>query len=489
MGGDALRSLELLESNSVDSIVTDPPYGLSKEPDAAEVLRHLLAGEDYVHGGGGFMGNGWDSFVPGPSVWRECLRVLKPGGFLLAFGGTRTVDLLTIAVRLGGFEVRDLLQWLYGTGFPKSMDVAKAIDKQASGKVGAWRGGGAVDDPKPAWELAVGDVDPWNGKVITGIKPGHEGHVGRDNMKGLREGALSGDGGFTASWMFDDYAVASSHFTHQLSPEAAEWGGWGTALKPANEPIVMARKPLSESTVAANVQRWGTGALNIDAGRIPVEGQEVAGRWPSNVMLSHHPSCVEVGVAVLPGDRRKGQALGSRPGGFAQPGGGAGTPRPNAAVYGDEVVERWDCHPGCPIAALDRQAGARSSGKPGVRGAGGAVNTSAAYGAESRKEGDPMTGYGDSGSASRFFYCPKPSKKERGEGNTHPTVKPVALMEYLVGLTTRPGGTVLDPFCGSGTTLVAAANLGMSGIGLDENDEYLNIARRRLDAATRGADS
>ena len=444
MGGDALRSLELLESNSVDSIVTDPPYGLSKEPDAAEVLRHWLAGEDYVHGGGGFMGKGWDSFVPGPSVWRECLRVLKPGGFLLAFGGTRTVDLLTIAVRLGGFEVRDLLQWLYGTGFPKSMDVAKAIDKQASGKVGAWRGGGAGDDPKPAWELAVGDVDPWNGKVITGIKPGHEGHVGRDNMKALREGTMSGDGGFTRPWMLDDYAVASSHFTHQLSPEAAEWGGWGTALKPANEPIVMARKPLSESTVAANVQRWGTGALNIDAGRIPVEGQEVAGRWPSNVMLSHHPSCAEDGQT---------------------------------------------CHPGCPIAALDRQAGARSSGKPGVGGAGGAVNTSAAYGAESRKEGDPMTGYGDSGSAARFFYCPKRSKKERGEGNTHPTVKPVALMEYLVGLTTRPGGTVLDPFCGSGTTLVAAANLGMSGIGLDENDEYLNIARRRLDAATRGADS
>jgi hypothetical protein len=131
MLGDCLDMLKELDDNSVDSIVTDPPYGLSKEPDMTEVLRHWLAGDDYVHKGKGFMGKSWDSFVPGPSIWRECLRVLKPGGHLLAFFGTRTHDMGTLAIRLAGFEVRDTVMWVYGSGFPKSMDVSKAIDKAA----------------------------------------------------------------------------------------------------------------------------------------------------------------------------------------------------------------------------------------------------------------------------------------------------------------------------------------------------------------------
>jgi hypothetical protein len=219
--GDCLETLRTLPDNSVDSIVTDPPYGLSKEPDMAEVLRHWLAGDDYRHKGGGFMGKAWDSFVPGPSVWRECLRVLKPGGHLLAFFGTRTQDMGTLAIRLAGFEIRDMGGWLFGSGFPKS-----------------------------------------------------------HNLEG-------------------------------------DWEGWGSALKPAHEPIAFARKPF-QGTLAANVLAHGTGALNIDGCRVAptgesrdrigeasqdqryteagstnfaakpgVRGGDPSGRWPANLILSY----------------------------------------------------------------------------------------------------------------------------------------------------------------------------------------------------------
>jgi hypothetical protein len=245
MLGDCLEMLKELDDNSVDSIVTDPPYGLSKEPDMTEVLRHWLAGDDYVHKGKGFMGKSWDSFVPGPSIWRECLRVLKPGGHLLAFFGTRTHDMGTLAIRLAGFEVRDTVMWVYGSGFPKSMDVSKAIDKA----LGAER-------------------------VPTGrVKPGHEGFANRGNMSSVQslKGTLGGEGGFARPWMDDPEKVEAYHQeTAPGSPEAAQWQGWGTALKPAVEPITVARKPLI-GTVAANVLEWGTGALNIDGCRVPTD--------------------------------------------------------------------------------------------------------------------------------------------------------------------------------------------------------------------------
>lgn len=196
--GDSRIVLETLLDNSVDAIVCDPPYGLGKEPNMLEVLGHWLKGDDYTATGAGFMGKTWDSFVPGPSVWRECLRVLKPGGHLLSFFGGRTYDMGVLAVRLAGFEIRDCIQWIYGSGYPKSMNVARA----------------------------VGDISPERG---------------------------------------------------------GSWQGWGTALKPAYEPIVVARKPLS-GTTAQNVIKYGTGALHIDACRIAPEQSNVPDRWPANVV-------------------------------------------------------------------------------------------------------------------------------------------------------------------------------------------------------------
>jgi len=213
--GDCLEILRTLPDNSVDSIVTDPPYGLSKEPDMAEVLRHWLAGDDYQHKGGGFMGKTWDSFVPGPAVWRECLRVLKPGGHLLAFFGTRTQDIGTLAIRLSGFEIRDSIAWVYGSGFPKSMDVSKAIDKAAGAK-----------------------------REVIGANPNHR--------------AVSG---VAYAGTYAGGNTGAADITGPATEAARQWQGWGTALKPALEPITVARKPLAKGhTVAANVLAHGTGA-------------------------------------------------------------------------------------------------------------------------------------------------------------------------------------------------------------------------------------
>lgn len=389
--GAALDVLVEMSDNSIDSIVTDPPYGLSREPDAIEVLRHWLAGDDYEHGGGGFMGKSWDSFVPGPSTWKECLRVLKPGGHLLCFAGSRTVDLMGMAIRLGGFEIRDQLQWLCGSGFPKSMNVAKAIDK----------------------------------------KLGVEGGVG--------------------------------------SSEAANWQGWGTALKPAHEPIILARKPFRE-TVAKNVLRHGTGAINVDATRVAAEARPLL-----------VGDCKETDNNAHAGRMDGSLAGGSKAEGVTDLG------RWPANVILDHEAG----------ALLDEQSGTLRSGKAA---AGGHKRT-----AENMEKGSDVYGggrgisgtsstddagvlYGDSGGASRFFYCAKTAKSERNAGlpdgltNDHPTVKPVKLMEWLVKMVTPPGGTVLDPFCGSGTTMVAAERLGFDGIGIDRDDEdkYLTIARHRI---------
>ncbi|WP_054955012.1 DNA methyltransferase [Paenibacillus dakarensis] len=216
--GDSAEVLRQYPDGFFDSVVCDPPYGLSKEPNITEVLTKWIAGETYDHGNGGFMSKSWDSFVPHPDLWREVFRVLKPGGHALVFAGTRTQDLMTIAMRLGGFEIRDVIEWLYFSGFPKSMDVGKAFDKRAG---------------------------------IQGERVEAEG-VGFMNAEGK--------GG---------YNVTSHRI---LMPErqtelARKWDGWGTALKPAHEPIIVARKPLA-GTVAETVEKYGTGAINIDGCRI-----------------------------------------------------------------------------------------------------------------------------------------------------------------------------------------------------------------------------
>lgn len=228
--GDALERLKELDDNSIDSVVTDPPYGLSKEPNINEVLTKWLAGEEYDHGHGGFMGKTWDSFVPHPDIWKEVLRVLKPGGHALVFAGTRTQDLMTVSLRIAGFEVRDVIEWLYFSGFPKSHNVSKAFDRRAG-----------------AEREVVGDY----------IRP--DGSNPRKNVA-------------ANSALFGNTDSNAQKRTAPATDLARKWGGWGTNLKPAHEPIIVVRKPLSvggrKATVADNVEEYGTGAINIDASRI-----------------------------------------------------------------------------------------------------------------------------------------------------------------------------------------------------------------------------
>lgn len=351
--GDCACVLTIVEANSIDACLCDPPYGLS------------------------FMGESWDHDVPGPDHWRAALRVLKPGAHLLAFGGTRTFHRLTCAIEEAGFEIRDCLQWLYGQGFPKSLN--------------------------------------------------------------------------------------------------GTWGG--TALKPGWEPIVLARKPLI-GTVAANVAAHGTGGLNIDACRIATDWSERSeawkrsgrsakpeadkiaappgtginchpkGRWPANVLMTHDERCELVGT----------------------------NPGPN----GLETAADWRCAEGCPVRMLDEQAGNRgahsiASGQSVVGGVG--------FGRRGKARGE-VPFQDDRGGPSRFFYCGKATSAERGDGNHHPTVKPIELLRYLLRLITPPGGTVLDQYMGSGSTGVAAVSEGFSFIGVDIDEKNVAIAERRIAAVS-----
>lgn len=423
--GDMRVRLKELPDNSVDSVVCDPPYHLTNSNrtrppphlEGSPYSRHRMGVNGDTKAQRGFMGQEWDGgdVAFQPDTWAEVLRVLKPGGHLVAFSGTRTYHRMAVAIEDAGFEVRDMLSWLYGSGFPKSLDVSKAIDKAAG-----------------AEREVVGTVKHRD------IRNGH----GRGHGEGIQK-AQRGDGPV----QYLDHAI-----TAPATEAAREWQGWGTALKPAHEPICLARKPLSEKSVAANVLKWGTGALNVDACRIEgvprtthADGNRVTceatsghmrgkmphgptpapeGRWPANVC---HDGSDEV-VAGFP----------------AEAGGGFG-------VRGQRTVgEGW---------------AARNGDKNSWRGTGETV------------------GFGDSGSAARFFYCAKATTEERGEGNNHPTVKPISLMEWLVKLVTPKGGTVLDPFMGSGSTALACDRLQFDFIGCELSPEYAAIAEARIRAA------
>jgi len=394
--GDCLFWLAMMPDNSVDAVVTDPPYGLS------------------------FMGKKWDYDVPSEAIWRECLRVLKPGGHLLAFAGTRTQHRMAVRIEDAGFEIRDMIAWVYGSGFPKSLDVSKAIDKAAGvdGEYGA---------PKSA---------------------AHAGWIDRGRMRGEE-----GHEGYQRPWMANADAVDKNARQYIGGTEAArQWQGWGTALKPALEPITVARKPLI-GTVAENVLAHGTGALNIDGCRVGTDG---------------------------------GTAKGSKPQ-------GAGN-----GIYGDGL------HGACEIKQLDAgrwPANLIHDGsddvvglfpETGVSKGTAQFKTHTTY-QWSKSHADATTepqhgteiGYGDTGSAARFFYCAKASKRDRGDENKHPTVKPTDLMRYLCRLVTPPGGTVLDPFMGSGSTGKAAALEGFHFIGMERDADYFTIAQARIDHARK----
>lgn len=374
--GDCLETMRAMPDNSVDSIVTDPPYGLS------------------------FMGKKWDYDVPSVEVWAECLRVLKPGGHLLAFAGTRTQHRMAVRIEDAGFEIRDMIAWVYGSGFPKSLDVSKAIDKVAG------------------IERKVVGFDPVAAKRTAGVG--------------------------TAA--YGDYKGQTGDITAPATEAAHQWQGWGTALKPALEPITVARKPLV-GTVAENVLAHGTGALNIDGCRVAAPDAPEQPRFAANAGPRH--------VGILNGGE---------------------TGAPEGRTTSASSDGRWPAnliHDGS----------------------------------------DDVTDL--LGSAARFFYCAKASKRDRDEGlegfqvkrtgamqatadgsmltgsgnerttvraNVHPTVKPTDLMRYLCRLVTSPGGTVLDPFMGSGSTGKAAMLEGFRFIGCELSPEYAEIAKARIEA-------
>lgn len=507
--GDMLEELPKMEAESFDSVVTDPPYHLlsvsrngsrriNKDPAANPFSRHDRGNEASQ---GGFMGHAWDGgheVAFQPDTWRAVYRVLKPGGHLLAFGGTRTSHRLACAIEDAGFEIRDTLTWLYGSGFPKSLDVARAIDKAA-------------------------------GMTETGehgrIKPGHEMFVNRTD-------AHAGGGraeGWDRPWKDDPEQVSASHYVYEpVTEEAQQWAGWGSALKPAFEPIILARRPLSEKTVAANVLKYGTGALNIDACRIETDsrplrtldpkpeangavyagrreagggfdggskavGETSQGRWPANVVLSHSDDCVRVGERQV---RSSSPATvhvtaAERNGNTSAAYGAESRTEGHVTIgYGLETVPVWNCADGCPVRMLDEQSGDCSSpwiGNNNDGAKGGFMFGGAPQSIDAKPE------YRDSGGASRFFYTAKSSRSERdervrqaGARNTHPTVKPVDLMRWLCRLVTPPGGRVLDCFAGSGSTLVAALYEGFDAVGVERQPDYVRIARQRIDGAQMG---
>jgi site-specific DNA-methyltransferase (adenine-specific) len=481
--GNCLDVLREMEDESVDSVVTDPPYGLGNTDPSyiVDALQMWAGGDrDHIPAGKGFMGKQWDAFVPPPAVWDECYRVLKPGGHMLVFAGSRTIDLMGLSVRFAGFEIRDSITWIYAQGFPKSLDVSKALDKMA----------GVEFKEEPA--SGVGFMN------------------------------AEGEGG---------YNVTKNKLTRvgESSEDAVKWKGWGTALKPASEPILVARKPLSEKNVALNVLKHGTGAINIDASRIGSEERTykgmsanvpdvgtfrddawvpkdievtVSGRYPTNVLFQHADECVLVGEAEDSYVINKTENWT----GFGE------TERPDYESSGQTAkIGIYECVEGCPVAELDKQSGASKSPK--------SITTTTEFkgGLGNRGNRSPENSYSDAGGASRFFFVAKANKKDRNEGlgelaeekgkvfngksetgagkaegsvedkfstapqkNFHPTVKPTSLMKYLVEMVTPEGGVVLDPFTGSGSTGKAAVQAGVGFIGIEMTEEYLPIIIGRV---------
>lgn len=489
---DNLQALKKLPDNSIDSVVSDPPYGLS------------------------FMNKKWDYDVPTVDFWKEVYRVLKPGGHVLSFGGTRTYHRMVVNMEDAGFEIRDQIQWIYGSGFPKSHNIGKAVDK------------------------------------LNGVE---REVVGTKMSMAPPEGEKKTKFGFDTNFKPTEI---------ELTKGSSEFEGWGTALKPANEPICLARKPLSEKSVAENVLKWKTGGINVDGCRVgfsendnyakmehtelpekqsgvmyhnydeetkPATGHKHKimvkndeGRFPANIILE---CCCDEVIEGEKGEPRYGRKGGTNESEFSK------AISPNPEHIGKWFNDKGDIHtnPECPCYIMDQQSGeSKSLGGTGKIKLDSDVNLGG---------GNNYFNYGDKGGASRFFYQAKVSKAERNMGlepvevfhqrprredgsviykeknpqewieamaklprkdktskaaaeeklqtqstsvkNTHPTVKPINLLTYLCRLVTPPNGIVLDPFMGSGSTGIAAQLEGFRFCGMELDKDYFKIAEARIE--------
>lgn len=430
---DALTALANIEDNTYHAVLTDPPYGLSNTPDMKEVLTHWLNGDDYEHKGKGFIGKTWDSFVPGPSVWKELYRVCRPGAFLFAYCGTRTVDLLSIAIRLGGWEKFDeidvygsidRISWLNGSGFPKSFNLSRQFDKRAGER------GNVIES-----------------KEVPDQRNGH----GREYGSHLY--AHSGRGSITHETL------------EPVTEEAKRWYDYGTLLCPAHEIVLLFRKP-REGTFLDNVEKWGTGALNIGGTRIPTYGED----------RENH---------LKEWDRKQSPAA------EKSNSMNSGLKDINLNEYAKEG--RWpknaifiDSDNGLNLSdELDEQV-PHSKSKRSERGAGidGNLFKSPEYESSVR-------GHNDSGSVKRFFYVAKSSSKERKAGvtkteNKHPTIKPIQLNKYLATMIMPPeyfidDAKLLVPYSGSGSEIIGALLAGWKNIdGIDSDKEYVEVSSERI---------
>jgi len=412
--GNNVVILKTFEANSIDTVITDPPYLLNFMNKKFDSQHKDLPGNNE-----GQKMQAWHT------IWaKEVLRVIRPGGFMLAFGGSRTSHRLASALEDAGWELKDTVMFLFGVGFPKSTNIALNIQKVAQGH-------------------PQGSFDP--------TSPNHgnfKGGCSEENELGQGFGA--GPGQF-----MKESGVGKREITE---PGALPWVGHGTALKPAFEPIIVAMKPC-DGTYVNNALVHGVAGLNINACRIGI-GDSVSGggnnfdTWRSGRSRADRPEQHSV--------QSEGHNLGRWPANVIL-----------SCICGTESHEQ-----DCPVRMLDQQSGIKQSGKSKIvhKAYSGNSNTGFIRGVSS-----PGNQYDDKGGASRFFYCAKTSKKERGEGNSHPTVKPLALIEYLCKLTSTPtGGVILDPFAGSGSTLIAANNVSRDCIGIELEQDYCNIIRARL---------
>ena len=499
--GSMLDMLEVIEPQTIDSIITDPPYELN------------------------FMGKGWDNsgIAFQPDTWRKCYEVLKPGGYLLAFGGSRTFHRIACAIEDAGFEIRDTIMWLYGSGFPKSMDISKQIDKNnaKSRKVTnefknylnkkRKEKGYSLADINRLMEVATtggGFASSLMGEKETLILPTKENYnklkkiLDLDNRydemveiyEAEREVIGKKESGCFNNQEKDRYTIGSSKslevdITIPSTDLAKQWQGWGTALKPSFEPIIVARKPFKGSLVD-NVIENGVGGINIDECRVGNEERINKEHGYSNVMIG---GCFEKGT----NEKKEYKVNGRFP---------ANTILTYNETDFDEVCG------GFPNTSGGKMKLNSEVKRKGMSADGSSFNSNTC-GFDVNK-GTGLCNYGDSGSASRYFYCAKASKKDRDEGldefeekkgirsnapreneeiktkprkNTHPTVKPTELMQYLIRLVTPNNGTVLDPFNGSGSTGKAVMyenkehNKNYKYIGIELTEEYLPIAKARIE--------